>query len=122
MKSGILKIKSDRNPLNLALDLSIKPAEGITATRLPEGYNFFSVTMSQDAPHNGELHPDGDELIYVCSGRVRVKLELDPDEYFDVEAGEAIVIPKGVWHKIHIIETAHLVAISPGPGFAFREL
>lgn len=30
------------------------------------------VTMNQNAPHGGEVHPDGDELIYVISGKLPV--------------------------------------------------
>ena len=30
------------------------------------------VTMDGDAPHGGEVHPDGDEIIYVISGRLQI--------------------------------------------------
>ncbi|MGH9047572.1 MAG: hypothetical protein ACRDVW_09720, partial [Acidimicrobiales bacterium] len=26
-------------------------------------------------PHDGEMHPDGDELLYLISGRIEVRLE-----------------------------------------------
>ena len=51
------------------------------ATKLPEqpdppvpfsGVTFGVATMSQNSPHNGEMHPDGDEILYLISGRVRV--------------------------------------------------
>jgi quercetin dioxygenase-like cupin family protein len=30
------------------------------------------ITIENDAPHRGEVHPDGDEILYVISGRLQV--------------------------------------------------
>ncbi len=85
--------------------------------------------MTENAPHRGELHPDGDELLYLISGRVDVILEVGGGEATageeHIEAlhpGEAIVVPRGVWHRVDIREPSHLVHITPGPGSGHRSL
>jgi hypothetical protein len=30
--------------------------------------------------------------------------------------GEAIIVSRGVWHRIEVIEPAHLVHVTPGSG------
>lgn len=37
------------------------------------------ITMEQSAPHGGEVHPDGDELLYVISGKVSVTWDCAAD-------------------------------------------
>jgi hypothetical protein len=61
-----------------------------------------ALRMTRNAPHRGGLHPGGDEA---TSGEE------------DVEAlhpGEAIVVPKGVRHRVDIREPCHLVHITRG--------
>ena len=46
-----------------------------------DGMTVGVVTVLQgDAPppHKGEVHPDGDEIVYVISGRLRVTGESEP--------------------------------------------
>jgi len=78
--------------------------------------------MLKDAPHGGEMHPDGDEVLYVISGIIEVTLELENDQTVNLSAGEGIIIPKGIWHKTHVAEPVELISIAPGPGFEFRDL
>ena len=41
-----------------------------------DGYTVGVVPhMDHPPPHRGELHPDGDELLYLVSGRVEVVLD-----------------------------------------------
>ena len=42
-----------------------------------DGYTIESSALGGPPMHNGELHPDADELLYLLSGRIRVRLELD---------------------------------------------
>jgi mannose-6-phosphate isomerase-like protein (cupin superfamily) len=42
-----------------------------------------------------------EQLLYLISGAVTVTLELaDGDRLVDLGAGDAVVVPRGVWHKI----------------------
>lgn len=60
-------------------------------------------------PHLGEVHPDGDELLYVVSGTMEVILD-DGDEHtigtettVELRAGDAHVVPRGVWHRVEAL-------------------
>ena len=62
------------------------------------GMTMGIVTMTEDAPHGGEVHPDGDELLYVISGRLQVTTESNPEEALFLGPGQACIVPKGEWH------------------------
>lgn len=86
------------------------------------GYTIQASSL-RPSPHNGEMHPDADELLYLISGRMKVKLELpDGDRYVEVTAGQAIVVPRGTWHLIEADEPGQLLNITPGPGGQARPL
>ena len=44
-----------------------------------DGMTVGIIDMTTDAPHNGEMHPDGDELLYVISGSVEVTSDESPN-------------------------------------------
>lgn len=88
-----------------------------------DGYTVGAPFIRGEPPHEGEMHPDADELIYLVSGRVRVRLELaDGEREVPLGENEAMVIPRGVWHRILIEEPGRLVHITPGPGGEHRPL
>ncbi|HEV2702628.1 MAG TPA: cupin domain-containing protein [Steroidobacteraceae bacterium] len=79
--------------------------------------------MSGNPPHGGEMHPDGDELIYIVSGRVALHLDAQGLEVIhELQAGEVFVIPQGTWHRIVLREPTRLLHITPGPGGEHRPL
>jgi mannose-6-phosphate isomerase-like protein (cupin superfamily) len=79
--------------------------------------------MRRNPPHAGEVHPDGDEILYLISGGVDVILEeADSDRTVSVKPGQAVVVPQGVWHRVELREPSHLLFITPGPGGAHRPL
>jgi mannose-6-phosphate isomerase-like protein (cupin superfamily) len=88
-----------------------------------DGYTVGAPIVTQDPPHGGEMHPDGDELLYVVSGRFNVSLELDAERReVELRSGEALVVPAGVWHLVALQERGQLVHITPGPGGEHRPL
>jgi mannose-6-phosphate isomerase-like protein (cupin superfamily) len=88
-----------------------------------DGLTVGAPELTGDAPHDGEMHPDGDELLYLISGAVTLILELaDGDRLVDLGAGDAVVVPKGVWHKITMREPGRLIHITPGPNGGARPL
>ena len=90
--------------------------------RVP-GLVIGAPTMTRNAPHGGEMHPDGDELLYLISGAVSVVLELpDGTKTLEVSPGQAVIVPKGVWHRVLIHEPSQLVHLTPGPGGEHRPL
>ena len=82
---------------------------------LCDGLMIGIVDMSRDPPHGGELHPDGDELIYIISGKVSVVGESAPDEPCELGPGDACIVSKGEWHRVRLLEPTRLLHITPGP-------
>jgi mannose-6-phosphate isomerase-like protein (cupin superfamily) len=88
-----------------------------------DGFTVGAPELTSDAPHDGEMHPDGDELLFMVSGAVTVRLELaGGDCLVELGAGDAVVVPKGVWHKVTLREPGRLVHITPGPNGDARPL
>jgi mannose-6-phosphate isomerase-like protein (cupin superfamily) len=88
-----------------------------------DGFTVGAPELTGDAPHDGEVHPDGDELLYLIAGAVTVTLELaDGDRLVELGAGDAVVVPKGVWHQITMREPGRLIHITPGPNGDARPL
>jgi mannose-6-phosphate isomerase-like protein (cupin superfamily) len=86
-----------------------------------DGRTVGVCVVGGESPHGGEMHPDGDELLYVIDGRMRVLLELDGGErVVDVDAGQAVVVPQGTWHLILPGEPARMLNITPGPTGKYR--
>jgi mannose-6-phosphate isomerase-like protein (cupin superfamily) len=88
-----------------------------------DGFTVGAPELTGDAPHDGEVHPDGDELLYLIAGAVTVRLELpDGDRTVDLGAGDAVVVPMGIWHRITLREPGRLIHITPGPNGDHRPL
>ena len=87
-----------------------------------DGVTFGVASMSENSPHGGEMHPDGDEILYLISGRVRVVFLDDSEDDIDMRPGDGMVVPKGVWHRVDIIEPCQIVYVTPGPNNEFRLL
>ena len=82
-----------------------------------DGFTIGAPALTLDPPpHDGEMHPDGDELLFLVSGSATVRLELDgATTEVDLRAGDAIVVPQGTWHQITAVEPGQLLHITPGP-------
>jgi quercetin dioxygenase-like cupin family protein len=87
-----------------------------------DGMTIGIVTMVHDAPHAGEVHPDGDEILYVISGKLRITGDSEPDAAIELGAGEACIVPKGEWHRVRVLEKTQLIHITPGPNGDHRPL
>jgi mannose-6-phosphate isomerase-like protein (cupin superfamily) len=116
------------------------------AVRLPGGGEFWSQVMSGNATDPGvrrlmgsangrllsalpmsadwtnwEMHPAGDELLFMLEGKATFVLELaDGMKEVALSAGRLLVIPKGVWHTAKVNEPSRLLAITAGLGTQHR--
>ena len=106
-------------------------SRGYAASKMPEradppvpfsGLTFGVATMSENSPHDGERHADGDEVLYLISGRVKVVFVDNDEEDIDVRPGDGLVVPKGTWHRVDILEPSQIVYLTPGPNNQFRPL
>jgi mannose-6-phosphate isomerase-like protein (cupin superfamily) len=88
-----------------------------------DGLTIGAPLMTGPDPHDGEMHPDGDELLFLVSGKVTVVVEdQTPPRRVELAPGQAIVVPRGVWHKVLIDEPSQIVHVTPGPGGEHRPL
>lgn len=107
--------------LSRNLEATVHSAQADPGPRV-EGVMIGMVTMTENSPHDGEMHPDGDEVLYLASGRVRVTIELEPVEVFEMKPGDGAVVPKRVWHKVDILEPSCIFFATPGPNGEYRPL
>ena len=88
-----------------------------------DGLTVGAPIMTRPAPHAGEMHPDGDELLFLISGKLSVLLEeAGAERVLEVLPGQAVVVPRGVWHRVVPKEPSQLIHITPGPGGQHRPL
>jgi mannose-6-phosphate isomerase-like protein (cupin superfamily) len=121
--SQIVPVDVARHVLDLHADRSVTPR--LIKPGPPEridGLTIGFVSVTGNAPHNGEVHPDGDEILYVISGRLRVIGESDPDAALDLGPGDACIVRKGEWHRVLMVEPAQLIHMTPGPRGDHRPL
>ena len=87
-----------------------------------DGITFGVASMAENSPHGGEMHPDGDEILYLIAGKARVVfLDSDADD-IELRPGDGMVVPQGVWHRVDILEPCQIVYLTPGPNNQFREI
>ncbi len=84
------------------------------------GATFGVAAMTENAPHGGEMHPDGDEVLYLISGEVLVTLETEPIQRVQMLPGNGLIVPRGIWHTVDIVEPSQIVYVTPGPNNQFR--
>jgi len=94
-----------------------------------DGYTIGAVPNVQGpGPHGGEVHPDGDEFLYVVSGAMELILDDGDRQKVGAEtrillrSGDAYVVPRGVWHRLEPTEPSYLVHVTPGPNGDHRPL
>ena len=117
----IIPVDASKVVLNITNDYSV--IESPIGNGPPEqrsGISVGIVTMETDPPHGGEVHQDGDEIIYVISGVLSIESDSNPGSSLQLKAGESCIIKKGEWHKVHVVEKAQLVYITPGPNNEYR--
>lgn len=108
--------------LTVAKDTGLVTWENGPPPRL-DGWTIGAPLLERDPPHAGEMHPDGDELLYCVSGRLTVELEdVEPPRRVELGPGDALVVPKGVWHRTFLAEPSRIVHVTPGPGGEHRPL
>ncbi len=86
-----------------------------------EGHTIGAPVLTGPPPHGGEMHPDGDELLFLVSGRLSVIVEEDGVERsIELGPGQCLIVPRGVWHRVVPRERSQLFHLTPGPGGEHR--
>jgi mannose-6-phosphate isomerase-like protein (cupin superfamily) len=131
--------------IDLAKNYLLLDSDGSSA-RLPGGGDFWSQLMSgkpsdpgirrlMASPQgrllaalplradwtNWEMHPAGDEILFLLEGHATFILELaDGVKETILSAGRLLVVPQGVWHTANVSQPGSMLAITAGQGTQHR--
>ena len=68
-----------------------------------------------------EMHPAGDEVLYLLTGALDVVLDEPAGERtVALRAGQRCLVPEGVWHRLVLGQPADLLFITPARGTRHR--
>ena len=96
--------------------------ELMAGQRVYDGRLITASHISGDVDH-WERHPAGGEVLILLSGAVDVILDQPEGERrVPLDAGQAFIVPQGVWHRIVMRKPGDLVFITPGEGTDHRAL
>src|SRR5262249_1075992 len=84
---------------------------------------LLMVTHQSGAMPHWEMHPAGDELLYLLSGKMEVVLEINSSEQVvSLAARTAVIVPQGIWHTFRVDEPGELLSITRGAGTQVRAI
>ena len=80
-----------------------------------DGILWGESRQGESGNHGGERHLDADEVLYLISGAFRLSLELDGGgAEIAVKAGQAVIVPQGIWHRLIVEEPCHYLFFGGG--------
>lgn len=111
-------------------------ADGTTSTTAG-GESFWSLPAPEMAPFeagwlvsefvcsedwgNWEMHPHGDEFVYLLDGDIEFLLELPSGTRATRITGRgAVVVPQGLWHTAKVFAPSRMLFITRGAGTEHR--
>ena len=126
-------------PVGPALDLTetdLHLGDGAAVTAVEVGLDFWStlpgrqdlqagrlvvVTHETEDWSTWEMHPAGDEVVSLLSGRVDLILQDGSRELtVALRARASVIVPQGVWHRAIVHEPSDLLFITRGAGTQHR--
>jgi len=86
-----------------------------------EGWLVGVKAVDSDADVHGDVwerHPAGEEMLCVLEGRVVLTLAGADGAETDVllDSRRCAVVPRGVWHRLHIACPGKILFVTPGQG------
>ena len=84
------------------------------------GWLISEFEFTEDWP-TWEMHPHGDEFVYLLSGAVELLLEQDSNLVTVALSGSgAMVVPRGVWHTARVLAPSRMLHVTRGAGTETR--
>jgi mannose-6-phosphate isomerase-like protein (cupin superfamily) len=76
---------------------------------------LHEVSTPQDVHYPAwEMHPQGDELLILCSGSLTVEFrEKGIERTAPLRPQSAFIVPAGLWHRLIVHEPSALIAVTP---------
>lgn len=85
-----------------------------------KGWLISEFAFTEDWP-NWEMHPHGDEFVYLLSGALELWFELGGTvETIVLEGSGAVVVPRGVWHTAKLRLPSRVLHVTRGEGTETR--
>ncbi len=104
-------------PLEVGDDFWTKTIATLGAGWLVTGAHF------EGAWEHWEMHPKGEELIFLVSGRVELIVEDEEGEHaIRMEPGQLYLVRRGVWHRAVATAAADTLFVTSGEGTQHRPL
>ena len=95
------------------------PPESMAA--FDQGWLISEFVCSEDWA-NWEMHPLGDEFVYLLSGDIEFLLEFPSGTTSTRIAGRgALVVPRGVWHTAKVFAPSRMLFVTRGEGTQHRQ-
>ena len=96
--------------------------DDVKRVAVADGWLVTAFEMTSDM-NGSEMHPEGDELHYLVSGRLDLVLEKDDgDRILELTPGTSAAVPKGVWHRFIVREPGRGISMTFGRGTEHRPL
>lgn len=114
--------------VHLADDGRAQTIPGESFWRLPpsalaafdKGWLMSEFAFTEDWP-SWEMHPHGDEIVYLLSGALDLLLEREGGvETIVLEGSGAVVVPRGVWHTARVRMPSRMLHLTRGEGTEHR--
>lgn len=84
--------------------------------QLGKGWLISEYTFSEDWP-TWEMHPHGDEFVYLLSGAIELLYETnDGITSTSLQGSGAVVVPQGVWHTAKVSVPSRVLHVTRGDG------
>lgn len=122
LQSTYLRLRNDASIEPLTVDDTFW--ERLTGGALGDFHHEYlvaSFVFDADWP-TWEIHPNGDEVVCLLSGSVRLLLERDGkvDEIHLTEPGTFVLVPAGTWHTAKVETKSRMLFITAGEGTQVR--
>ena len=85
-----------------------------------QGWLIAEFEFTEDWP-TWEMHPHGDEFVYLLSGAVELLLEQDSNLVtVALNGAGAVVVPRGIWHTARVLAPSRMLHVTRGAGTETR--
>ena len=62
-----------------------------------------------------EMHPNGEEIVYLLSGAMDLILEKDGErKTIELRSKGLIIVPRETWHTAKVFESSNVLVVTPG--------
>lgn len=70
-----------------------------------------------------EMHPNGDEIVYLLSGAMDFILEENQsNRVIELRSKGLIIVPRGIWHTAKVYEPSRILGVTLGGGTRARSV